>query len=170
MQVASTKLNIFMTTFSLFILVNTAIHAKDTIGWVEHVTVHPGDLKLKAKIDSGAQTSSIHCICQRIVDRNGEKWVNFTVTNFKDEQVTLERKIVRMATIKRHFGKAQERPVIKLGVCMGNKYKEIEVNIVDRSGLNYQMLVGRNYLAGDFLIDSAATFTVEPDCTAYPED
>jgi hypothetical protein len=43
-------------------------------------------------------------------------------------------------------------------------YKDIEVNVVDRTGLNYPMLIGRNFLSGDFLIDTGATYTKNPRC------
>jgi hypothetical protein len=138
--------------------------AKEVIGWVEKVAIYPGALELNAKIDSGAKTSSIHCDCQHFIEKDGEKYVSFVVTNFDDKQIRLERKIERFATIKRHFGEAQERAVIKLGVCVAGTYKEIEVNVIDRSGLNYQMLVGRNFLAGDFLIDTDKTYLTEPRC------
>ena len=59
----------------------------------------------------------------------------------------MERKVVRMAKIKHHFGEVQERMVVKLGVCPGETYyyKEAEVTAVDRSGLTYPMLVGRDF-------------------------
>jgi hypothetical protein len=115
-------------------------------------------------MDSGAKTSSLHCDCQNIYKKNGKQWIKFTVKNENGQLITLERKVIRMVKIKRHFGEAQRRAVIRLGVCLANTYKEIEVNIIDRSGLNYQMLIGRNYLAGDFLIDTGSTFTSKPKC------
>jgi hypothetical protein len=56
------------------------------------------------------------------------------------------------------------RPVIRLGICLGNVYKEVEVNLQDRSKFNYQMLIGRSYLKNSFLVDASATFTVETNC------
>jgi len=138
--------------------------AKEVIGWVEKVTIHPGELVLKAKIDSGAKTSSIHCDCEEFIERDGDKYVKLVVTNFNGNQIRIERKIERFATIKRHFGETQERAVINLGVCVAETYKEIEVNVIDRSGLKYQILIGRNFLAGDFLIDVDKTYATEPGC------
>jgi hypothetical protein len=148
---------------TLVSLSNT-VSSKEVVGWVEKVSVHPGGLVLKAKVDSGAQTSSIHCDCQRIIEKDGEKWINFTVTNEKGDAITLERKVLRFVKIKRHFGEKQERAVVKIGICLKNIYKEVEVNVIDRSGLNYSLLIGRNYLAGDFLIDTEAKFTGKPNC------
>jgi len=148
----------------MLLVVSHYAHSKEIAGWVEKVTIHPGNLQLKAKIDSGAKTSSLHCECQQLLDKDGERWVSFVVTNYDGDQVHIERKVERTVKIKRHFDETQERVVVKLGVCLADIYKEIEVNIIDRSGLNYQMLIGRNFLAGDFLIDSQATFVNKPKC------
>jgi len=99
-----------------------------------------------------------------VIDKKGVKWVKFTVTNNDGKQVTLEKKVLRISKVKRHFGEMQERAVIQLGVCISDVYKEIEVNIVDRSGLVYPMLIGRNYLAGEFLIDTDDKFRTKPQC------
>ena len=152
-----------LVLFALIILCQP-VHAKEIIGWVEKVAIYPGNIQLKAKIDSGAKSSSIHCDCQSVNKRKDGDWLRFTVTNYKGEQVTLERKIVRMVKIKRHFGEKQERPVIRLGICLKNVYKETEVNVIDRGGLNYQLLIGRDFLAGDFLIDPDSRLTSRPDC------
>jgi hypothetical protein len=151
-------------TLLVLILLCQPVYAKEVIGWVENVAIYPGNLKLKAKMDSGAKSSSIHCDCQSTIRRKGEDWLRFTVTNEQGEQVTLERKIVRTVKIKRHFGEKQERPVIRIGICLKKIYKETEVNVIDRGGLNYQLLIGRDFLAGNFLLDTDAKFTSSPDC------
>ena len=51
-----------------------------------------------------------------------------------------------------------------LGICLGNVYKEVEVNLEDRSKFNYQLLIGRSYLKNSFLVDASATFTLKPNC------
>jgi hypothetical protein len=72
--------------------------------------------------------------------------------------------LLRTATIKRHYLKSQQRPVIKLGLCLGTIYKETEVNLVDRSGFQYRMLLGRKFMEGEVIIDPSAKYTVEPEC------
>ena len=72
--------------------------------------------------------------------------------------------MLRVAKVKRHAGKAQERPVVRLGICVGDVLKEVEVNLVDRSRFEYRLLVGRSYLANDFLIDPGARYKTSPTC------
>jgi hypothetical protein len=139
-------------------------HAKEIVGWVEKVRIYPGKLLVEARVDTGADISSLHCDCITSFDRNGEKWVSFVVETSDGRPVLMERKVVRVAKIKRHFGEVQERMVVKLGVCLGKTYKEAEVTVVDRSGLTYPMLIGRDFLEGDFLVDPSVSYKTEPQC------
>ncbi len=162
------KIQAGVLSVSLIIWMNAAF-ADQTVGWVEKVRVYPGDITIKAKIDTGAKTSSLHCTCITPIERDGEDWVGFTVENYDGEKIRLERRVHRMATIKRHFGESQQRMVVLLGICLGDTYRETEVNLIDRSGLNYQMLIGRRYLANGFIVNPSLTFSVKPDCGEVPE-
>lgn len=137
---------------------------KTTVGWVEKVRLFPGNTVVEARIDTGAELSSLHCDCITPIERNGEKWVSFVVENSEGRPVLMEQKVLRIATIKRHFGEVQERMVVKLGVCVGKIYKETEITLVDRSGLTYPMLVGRNFLQGQFLVDPSISYKTTPQC------
>jgi hypothetical protein len=90
--------------------------------------------------------------------------VRFSVTNDKGKRIFIERKIVRTATIKRHFGESQERFVVRLGLCLGGVYKETDFTLVDRTGLNYQLLIGRRFLEGTHIVDPGNSFLTKPHC------
>jgi hypothetical protein len=152
------------TVFLLALFFLPLAHANEIIGWAEKVRLYPGNLLVEARIDTGADISSLHCDCITPLDRNGEKWVSFVVETSDGRPVLMEQKVVRMAKIKRHFGEVQERMVVKLGVCLGRTYKEAEVTVVDRSGLTYPMLIGRDFLQGDFLVDPSVSYKTEPQC------
>ncbi len=138
--------------------------AKEIVGWTENVYLYPGHFELKAKVDTGAETSSVNCECHSFFERGGASWVRFSIVSSQGALMTLERKIVRIAKIKRHYGGVQERPVVKLGVCLGSVFREVEVNIVDRSGLEYPMLIGRKFLGDKFLVDTKEQFINPPHC------
>jgi hypothetical protein len=138
--------------------------AKEIVGWTEKAVIYPGGLEIRAKVDTGAQTSSLNCECTNFIEKDGEQWVRFSVINYQGERIFLERRVKRMAKIKRHFGGVQERPVITLGICLGGVYRETEVNVIDRSGLEYPMLIGRKFLEDKFLVDSSAQFINPPHC------
>lgn len=66
----------------------------------------------------------------------------------------LERKIVRYVRIIRHDGEHQRRPVVRMGICMGQHYREADISLIDRTELTYQTLIGRNHMEGLILVDS----------------
>jgi hypothetical protein len=134
------------------------------VGWVERVSLFSTNLKIKAKLDTGARNSSINANHIEEFKRDGENWIRFKLKNWKGRTESIEARVIRMATIKQHGAKSATRPVIRLGICLGNVYKEVEVNLEDRSKFNYQMLIGRSYLKNSFLVDASTTFTIEPHC------
>jgi hypothetical protein len=69
-----------------------------------------------------------------------------------------------VARVKKAAGGVQDRPIVMLGVCLGNTYRVTEVNLTDRTGFKLPFLVGRSFLAERFAVDSSRTDTVEPSC------
>ena len=134
-------------------------------GWVEYTSLFPGNLKIKAKLDTGARHSSLNAKHIEEFERDGATWVRFELKNWKGRMESFEAAVIRMATIKQHDAESARRPVIRLGICLGNVYKEVEVNLEDRSKFNYQLLIGRNFLKDALLIDSGSTYLLSPDCS-----
>jgi hypothetical protein len=142
---------------------------KEVVGWLEKVRIYPGNLTLYAKLDSGAKNSSLNASHVDVFERDDEQWVRFDVTSRYGKTVTIERKVKRVVKIKRHGAKPQARFAINLGICLGNSYKEVEVNLAERSDFLYQMLIGRSFLAGSFIVDPSAKYTTKPNCSVVPE-
>ncbi len=134
------------------------------MGWNEPVMVFPGQIVFRARLDTGARISSIHTTKVREFRRKKARWVEFTIDNGRGASVDLELPVKRYVRIREHGGLYQRRPVVKMGLCLGTLYKETEVNLVDRSGFIYPMLVGRAFMKGDVLVDPAVTKTQEPQC------
>jgi hypothetical protein len=141
---------------------------KKIVGWVERVRLQPGNLMLEAKLDTGAEYCSLDATNITKFSRDGQDWVRFEVDDHHGKTVTMEGPLLRQATIKRHFSKSQSRPVIRLQVCVGNVLEETDVNLVDRHGFIYPMLIGRKFMEGRLIIDPAAKHTVEPTCPEQP--
>ena len=155
----------------LFLLfMSSPVMAKDVVGWVEHVRVFPGNVLVNAKVDTGAKTSSLDCECIDPLTVDGKPWVSFSIKSRSGRIVSIKKPVVRIARIKRHFGEEQRRYVIKLGICLGSVYREEEVTLVDRSGFNYPMLIGRTFLNKDFLVDPNKTYLTHPECQDIPEE
>ena len=146
---------------------NAYPQTREIVGYVERARIYPGNLSLRAKIDTGAKTSSLNAPHISIFNRGKKQWVKFDVVNQKGKKIQIEKEILRSAEIKQNgilSFVSQKRPVIMLGICVGSTYKEVEVNLVDRSHFNYQLLIGRNFLSGSFLVDPSLTFSTKPKC------
>lgn len=147
------------------------VREEQIFGWIEHALVSREQVEMKAKLDTGATTSSLHALNIHRFKRNGKRMVRFDIEDpERGVVVTLERPLSRKVRIKESdTGEYSNRPVVELWVCIGNVGKRIEVNLVDRSHFNYPFLVGRNFLAGEILVDADDTFTQTPSCE-LPDD
>lgn len=134
------------------------------VGWIEPVKLGSEGLLLPAKLDTGADTSSLHVADIQWTRRTDGDWVAFDVTGKDNRTVRLERKVQRVVRVKKASGGVQERPAVLLGVCLGDTYRVTEVNLTDRTGMKLPFLVGRNFLANRFAVDSSRMDTIEPDC------
>jgi hypothetical protein len=140
-------------------------------GWVERIEILPEGISLKAKMDTGATTSSLNALNKQTFRRDGKRWIAFDIIDPEDAEntVRIERPITRHVRIARHDGAFQRRPVVSIGLCIGPHYREEEMSLIDRTELNYQALVGRNHMAGIILVDSAETFLHRPRCASDPD-
>lgn len=143
---------------------------KNILGWVEYIVVEPGGLKLKAKLDTGAKTSSLRAKILKEYEKDGESWLSYEVSSGKSKKakaVIIDSKIERWVRIKKKSEKGGfiRRPVVKLGFCLGNKLIVDEVNLSPRVGFVYPALIGRNMLRKHILIDTHKTLTTKPTCS-----
>ena len=139
---------------------------KDIFGWAEEVEIGTSRLKMKAKLDTGADTSSLDASkIRRFKTKDGDRWVEFLVKD-KDSgrRIRYKKRLIRYANIKEHEGPSQRRPVVELEVCLGDHRKVVEVSLVDRSGFQYPILLGRNTLEDIALVDSSDSYTSQPTC------
>ena len=139
---------------------------KQIIGWLETVQILPENLSLSAKIDTGADHSSLNVINQKEFRKGKEKWIRFSIPLKKNEAIRIERPVLRIARIKRRGGvPPQKRAVVLFDLCVGATYKqEVPVNLTDRSRFKYPMLIGRSFLSGTAIVDASMTFTQSPSC------
>jgi hypothetical protein len=139
--------------------------ANQVIGWIEYIGIQPQGIVMEAKIDTGADNSSVHAEDVRIDETNGKQMVTFTLRNKKGEEITLHKPLMGYADIKRR-GNAEplRRPVVQMELCIGNEVSKVNVNLADRENFRYRMLVGRSYLKKGYVVDSNRKHTSEPGC------
>jgi hypothetical protein len=143
------------------------VGTKHILGWVEPVLLTEAAVPMEAKLDTGAETSSLDTRDVRRFRRDGERMVRFVVDDpATGLELTLERPLVRTVRIKRHDGDHQTRAVVRLSVCLGTLEKTVEFTLVDRGLFRYPVLLGRNFLAGDVLVDAEIDHVSRPLCEA----
>ena len=135
-----------------------------TIGWVETVRILPENIELRAKIDTGADNSSLGVVNWQSFHRDGKEWIRFKTLNNSGNSKSFERPLDRYSLIKRKILRSHKRPVVKMWLCIGNKRILVPVNLAKRKSFKYRMLIGRSFLKGHFLVDSNKKLTTTPEC------
>jgi hypothetical protein len=141
---------------------------KIVVGIVEPIAIGASGIVVDAKIDTGADSCSLGAQNIQPFEKGGGKWVRFEVTGRDGRSETLEAPVVRTVRIKRGVGSSPARPVVRLPVCLGGVLRDVDVNLADRRRYAYPALVGRNFLAGYVVVDSARKRLTRPDCGPAP--
>ncbi len=113
---------------------------------------------IKARVDSGAKTSSLHAINIQPFSRNGEPWVTFEVHPLQDNRkvmVHCEAQVIDQRIIKSSSGDREKRLVIRVPLVLGELSWDVEVTLTNRDSMGYRMLLGREAMHGRTLVDPA---------------
>ena len=116
-----------------------------------------------ARIDSGAETSSLDARNITRFERDGSNWVRFDVPVPKtDEFVTMEKEISRrVKVIQSSADEADRRVVVELQFAIGDHQQVAEFTLTDRGHLSHTVLIGRNILRDVMLIDVGKEFATK---------
>lgn len=128
------------------------IDGKIIVGEAEYATVNPGNLRLDARIDSGATTTSMHATNIKTFERDGQRWVRFT----NEAGATVELPRVRHVRIK--GDQEEHRLVVMIDIQIGPVKQKVEVTLNDRQSYTYPLLIGRNFLRDHAVIDVARKY------------
>jgi hypothetical protein len=128
---------------------------KVLIGRVEWVELPDLKVKMKARIDSGAKTTSLHATNIEEVEQRGELFVKFQTQDIDGKTIQVVRRVDTTQKVSNTAGFVSKRYVIKEKIKMGSIEREVSINLNDRSKMDYKFLVGRNLLLGRFIVDVA---------------
>lgn len=136
--------------------------AKATIGWREWVGLPAlNTVWIKAKIDTGARSSSLHAFDIQPFSRKGVEWVRFTVHPWQrsgSNATEVEAKVIDWRSIRSSSGQSEERPVIRTDLRIGDDAHAIELTLARRDEMGFRMLVGREGIRRRFLVDPARSY------------
>lgn len=132
------------------------------IGWRESLALPElGIFEIKAKIDTGARTSALHAFGIEPFRRGGKELVRFRVHPYQRNTrytVTAEAELLEMRHVRNSGGQGQLRPVIRTIVELGSKQWSIELTLANRDIMGFRMLLGRQAVRRQFLVDAGASF------------
>lgn len=138
---------------------------KTLLGRVEWVGFPTISSYFKARIDTGANTSSLSARDITEFERDGAKWVKFKlalrddgkyfVSGDRDKWV--EAQVSRTVTIVQASGR-EERPVVSLLMTLGDIKQKVEFTLNDRRDLTYPVLLGRRFMMDIAAVDVSRTF------------
>ncbi|TGN41689.1 ATP-dependent zinc protease family protein [Marinobacter confluentis] len=150
----------------------------ETMGYVEWMVIEDTSLRLKARLDTGAKTSSLHAVNIEGFEKDGDEWVSFQIPlgdhedqptegeiDHDDVILEFERPVERTVLIKRKGAPSQKRYVVLMDFCIAGTSHTTQFSLTDRGKFSYPALLGRRFMRDDnILIDSAHTFTTEREC------
>ncbi len=132
------------------------------IGWREWIALPElGIGAIKAKIDTGAQSSALHAVNLRTFRRGGRRMIDFDVhPHQRDTRKTVraEAELVDERKVRSSNGLVELRPVVLIAVKLRGRRWVTEFTLTGRYEMGFRVLLGRRALAGRFLVDTGRSF------------
>ncbi|MFA0330392.1 ATP-dependent zinc protease [Vibrio cyclitrophicus] len=123
------------------------------VGHIEVVEVN--GMKFPAKLDTGADVSSMNAVNIKRFKKDGQDMVSFTYQNNQGDKQDFTKPVIDVMRIKAKKGeKVNIRPVVEMKVKLGDLEKEVRVNLQDRSRFEYSMILGKNFLKHGAVVSS----------------
>tara|TARA_R110002074_G_scaffold149035_4_gene301216 strand:- start:37799 stop:39169 length:1371 start_codon:yes stop_codon:yes gene_type:complete len=126
-----------------------------------------GDLgipAIKARVDSGAKTSSLQAANIKIVNRGANEWVKFEVSPLQENRsiaIECQARLVDRRMVKSSSGISEVRLVIKTPVTIGDCTFDIELTLANRDTMEFRMLLGREALNERFIVNPAVNYQLQ---------
>ncbi len=111
---------------------------------------------IKARVDSGAKTSSIHAFNIQPFRRGKQSWVSFEIHPIQNNRRTVircERPIVDKRVVKSSSGLSETRYVVCATIKLGDDLWDIELTLANRDSMGFRMLLGREAMQDRLIVD-----------------
>jgi hypothetical protein len=132
------------------------------IGWREWVALPElGVDAIQAKVDTGADSSSLHAFNQERFERDGVEFIRFEIHPRKRSgkgTVQCEAPIVTERKVRNPGGRSELRPVISTAVVVNRVPIRALINLTERDEMSFRMLIGRRTMRGRFLVNPGRSY------------
>jgi len=140
--------------------------AKPRLGWREWVSVPElGVAAVKAKVDTGARSSSLHAEDVMVLDKRGKHYVQFVIGGgkrkgklYRGGEAVCEVPLHDMRWVTSSNGTRQRRPVIRIEVHLCGQSWPVDLTLTSRENMGFPMLLGREAIRGRFVVDPARSY------------
>jgi hypothetical protein len=132
------------------------------MGWREWIELPElGVSRIKAKVDTGARSSSLHAEDIELFQLRGEVGVRFVVLPLQRSRlrpVPCQAPLYDERYVKSSNGSRELRPVIRTAVRWGGQVWEVDVTLTSRDLMGFRMLLGREAIRRRFLVDTGRSY------------
>lgn len=121
-----------------------------TIGSVDVFRFLDVEKDVAVKIDTGADRNSVHATGIKLVTKaDGRKVLRFRLLKSK----YLEFEDFDTVNVTSSNGMSEQRFKVKLSVEVFGKRYKTSFSLTNRKNMKFQVLIGKNFLKGRFLVD-----------------
>lgn len=149
----------------IFCLVAQRKDNRKTIGWREWVSLPDlGVREVKAKVDTGADNSSLHAFDLERFEENGRPMARFEIHPHQRKRrpsVSCVAEIVGERMVKNPGGRAERRPIIRTTLIVAGEEFEALINLTTRDEMTFRMLLGRRTVRENFIVDPGRSYLWE---------
>ena len=117
----------------------------EIIGWRDMVSLPDYGIEtLAAKIDTGARTSALHAVDQRLFEKDHQIWVRFIIPiPSRRRGVRIEAPVVDERDIKNTGGVPERRLIVRTALVLGSHHWHIDVSLANREKMEFDLILGR---------------------------
>lgn len=129
------------------------------LGWREWVVLPELGLPaVRTKVDTGARSSALHVDTQWRFVEQGAPWVGFSLAPAGRRSVEACAPLHDEREVVDSGGHRTLRVFLCTRLQLAGVERDIEINLADRRGMRFPMLLGRTSLAGLFTVDPAGSY------------
>ena len=135
--------------------------ARVVLGWREWLALPAlGIVAIRAKVDTGARSSSLHVDKQWRFTEQGAPWTGFRITTGVrgDQVIEAQAPVADEREVTDSGGHTSLRAFVRTPLRVAGVEREIDINLTDRRGMAFPMLLGRSAMARVFTVDPARSF------------
>ncbi len=132
----------------------TTPDGKMILGETEWIYVEEANGNFMSRVDTGATTSSISAQDVTVFEREGRRWVKFTMPVDGGKSVNIEAPFVKYIRIRQANG-LEDRPIIRLTIRIGAVTEKADFSLTDRSNMDFPVLMGREFIKDVAVVDVA---------------